>query len=85
MLKTLKADSRFDSAIQTPSAIEGLPVTTTAAWAALCAKHQRTGRLLSSFDSLLAATATIHGLTMVTRNHSDFPPELSLVNPWIHR
>jgi len=54
-------------------------------WAALYARHQRTGRLLSSFDSLLAATATIHGLTMVTRNHSDFPPELSLVNPWIHR
>jgi predicted nucleic acid-binding protein len=40
-------------------------------------------RLLSSFDSLLAATATIHGLIMVTRNQSDFPPELSSVNPWV--
>lgn len=53
-------------------------------WAELYARHQRAGRLLSSFDGLLAATATVHGLTMVTRNQSDFPPELSLVNPWVH-
>ena len=52
-------------------------------WAALYARHQRAGRLLSSFDSLLAATASLHGLTLVTRNESDFPAEVPVVNPWL--
>ncbi len=52
-------------------------------WAALYARHQRAGRLLSSFDSLLAATASLHGLTLVTRNEADFPPEIPLLNPWL--
>jgi len=33
-------------------------------------------------DTLLAATAEMHGLTMVTRNEGDFPGSLPLVNPW---
>ena len=51
-------------------------------WAAMYARHQQDGRLLSSFDSLLAATAAVHQLTVVTRNESDFPPETRLFNPW---
>jgi predicted nucleic acid-binding protein len=33
-------------------------------------------------DTILAATAEMHGLTMVTRNEKDFPARLSLINPW---
>ena len=34
-------------------------------------------------DALLAATALVHGLTMVTRNEADFAiPGLSVLNPW---
>ena len=34
-------------------------------------------------DSFIAATAHIHGLTIVTRNTKDFVPMIvSLVNPW---
>lgn len=33
-------------------------------------------------DTLLAATAELHGLTMVTRNEKDFPKSLPLINPW---
>ncbi|TLD69412.1 type II toxin-antitoxin system VapC family toxin [Phragmitibacter flavus] len=34
-------------------------------------------------DSLIAATAKIHGLTLATRNTADFKPTgISLVNPW---
>jgi predicted nucleic acid-binding protein len=51
-------------------------------WAVLYSRWQRSGRLLSSFDSLLAATASFHGLTVATRNRSDFPPDLPLINPW---
>jgi predicted nucleic acid-binding protein len=51
------------------------------AWGAFYAKHQRQGRLLS-FDSLLAATALAHGLTLATRNAVDFPADVSVINPW---
>lgn len=34
-------------------------------------------------DALIAATATTHGMTMVTRNVSDFAPTgVVLLNPW---
>ena len=54
-------------------------------WADVCARNQRAGRLLSSFDSLLAATAVHHRLTLVTRNVQDFPTEVSIVDPWSAR
>lgn len=56
------------------------PVART--WGAFYAKQQRQGQLLSSFDSLLAATALAHGLTLATRNTLDFPDEVPVVNPW---
>ena len=61
-----------------------LPVDEAVArvWGAFYAKHQRQGRLLSSFDSLLAATALVHGLTLATRNAGDFPDDVSVINPW---
>ena len=41
------------------------------------------GRPLPAIDSLLAATALVHGLTLVTRNLRDFPhPELLVLDPW---
>jgi len=37
----------------------------------------------SSRDALIAATALVHGMTVVTRNVSDFAPTgVALVNPW---
>ena len=36
-------------------------------------------------DGLIAATALVHGMTVVTRNVADFEPTGVLVlNPWIH-
>lgn len=36
-------------------------------------------------DALIAATAQVYGLTLVTRNESDFAPMGgSLINPWTH-
>ena len=41
------------------------------------------GRSLSVIDSLLAATALCHQLTLVTRNTCDFDfPGLTVINPW---
>lgn len=42
------------------------------------------GRTRSVADGLIAATAQVHGLTLVTRNTRDFEDlNLPLVNPWL--
>jgi len=39
---------------------------------------------LSDRDALIAATAMVHGMSVVTRNVSDFEPTgVAVVNPWI--
>ena len=51
-------------------------------WGLLRAQAQQKGRPLSVVHALLAATALQHGLTLVSRNVSDFPVvELALPNP----
>ena len=41
------------------------------------------GRTLSPYDALIAATARVHQLTLVTRNVSDFTDTgVSVFNPW---
>jgi toxin FitB len=47
-------------------------VDTGLKWAELLARLRTTGKAMPIKDSLIAATATVHGLTVVTRNHADF-------------
>lgn len=43
----------------------------------------RAARLVPAIDSLIAATALHHGLSLVTRNTCDFSyEELKVINPW---
>jgi predicted nucleic acid-binding protein len=68
---------RFESRI--------LPVTTEVAdeWGRVIARCEAGGRPLAAMDGLIAATAAVHGLTLVTRNTSDFETALkALLNPW---
>lgn len=52
---------------------------------ALLAGEFRAVHGLSPNDSLIAATAQIHGLTLATRNTADFTATgIPLVNPWEH-
>lgn len=52
-------------------------------WGLLAAKAERPVPVI---DSLLAATALTHGLTLVTRNLRDFSyPGLAVVDPWAAR
>ena len=41
-------------------------------WAAMTAALEKKGRILPSMDSLIAATALKHDLTIITRNTRDF-------------
>jgi len=41
-------------------------------WAQLLATLRASGRAMPIKDSLIAATALVHGLTVATRNHADF-------------
>ena len=62
-----------------------LPLTGPIAerWGVLEAERQLRGRPLSSTDGQIAATALEHGLTLATRNVSDFEGlGLTVVNPW---
>ena len=62
-----------------------LPVDESAAlrWAEIAARAEQVGRPGSLADGLIAATALDRGLTLVTRNVSDFEPfGVSILNPW---
>ena len=49
----------------------------------LAPHSEEAGRPLTAMDGLIAATATVHDLTLVTRNVSDFEATLKVIlNPW---
>ncbi len=62
-----------------------LPVDLEAAhmWGELTATAQKSGRVVSAGDGLIAATARRHGLHVMTRNIADFEPTgAMIINPW---
>jgi predicted nucleic acid-binding protein len=62
-----------------------LPVDATVAlaWGRLQGEAERAGMKLPVIDSLLAATAACHHLTLATRNVADFARcDVPLFNPW---
>ena len=62
-----------------------LPIDLTIAdrWGQLMANAKSRGRSPSVVDGLLAATAWVHNLQIVTRNEKDFSDlEVRLFNPW---
>lgn len=57
--------------------------TVAACWGELRAKAARAGHPRPPIDALIAATAKVDGLTLVTRNVSDMEyMDVPLVNPW---
>jgi predicted nucleic acid-binding protein len=47
------------------------------------ARSESLGRPIEPRDAFIAATAEVHGLTLVTRNASDFEPTVkAIVTPW---
>jgi toxin FitB len=53
-------------------------------WAELLARLRSAGKAMPIKDSLIAATAIVHGLTVVTRNRSDFANAgVPIVDPFV--
>jgi len=63
--------------------ILGLDTEAMKTWGKLYAKHEARGFNLDVMDSLLAALAIVHNLTLATRNTSDFPSDVPTTNPWV--
>lgn len=63
--------------------ILGLDTVTLKCWGKLYVKHEAKGFNMDVMDSLIAATALTHQLTVVTRNTADFPGEVKTINPWV--
>ena len=54
------------------------------AWGDLSASARQAGRPLPVIDGLLLATASVHGLTLITRNEGDCRDRgVPIYNPWM--
>jgi predicted nucleic acid-binding protein len=60
----------------------GLDAITLKAWGKLYAKNEAEGFNMDVMDSLIAATAQVNQLVVVTRNTADFPANVKTLNPW---
>lgn len=60
----------------------GIDTATMKSWGKLYAKHEAKGFNMDVMDSLIAATAQVHQLIVVTRNTKDFPSDIKTINPW---
>jgi predicted nucleic acid-binding protein len=72
--------SRFDGRIFP------VDVAIADAWGVIQARSRRMGRSIDVMDALIAATAEVYGMTVVTRDTADLAAlGIPLLNPWIGR
>lgn len=79
----LQAWAEFDLTARFEGRILDLDRETAFAWGRLIGESERQGVKLPVMDSLIAATATVHGLVVVTRNVQDLERcRARVFNPW---
>ena len=63
--------------------ILGVDLETSHIWGELSAEAQKSGKIVPASDGLIAATARVHGLHVMTRNTEHFRVAgVLLINPW---
>jgi predicted nucleic acid-binding protein len=66
--------------------IVGIDVSIAVAWGDIQARARQKGRPVDTMDGLIAATAAVHDMTIVTRNTKHFEAVgVPLLNPWNDR
>jgi predicted nucleic acid-binding protein len=74
---------RDDLALRFEGRVLSVEVGIADAWGRIVARREAQGRHIHAMDALLAATAEVHELTLVTRNVSDFESVVkSVLDPW---
>jgi predicted nucleic acid-binding protein len=54
------------------------------AYAEIFAARRRAGRTVATIDTMIAASAQVHGASVVTRNVSDFEGSgITIIDPWV--
>ncbi|TMJ02913.1 MAG: type II toxin-antitoxin system VapC family toxin [Alphaproteobacteria bacterium] len=72
--------ARFDGRII------GIDIPIADTWGQIQARARQKGRTLGPMDGLIAATAAVHGMTVVTRNTPHFEAVgVPLLDPWTGR
>ena len=84
-LKRLRLQAWRDAIVErTGRRLLPIDLAVVAAWGEVRARAQAEHRTLPVLDAFLAATAEVHGLTLVTRNTKDFEVWGGAVfNPWL--
>lgn len=83
--RRLRLENWLDSDLKLRFAGRWLPVDEEVAerWGLVTAQAAARGAVLPTTDGLIAATALVHGMTVVTRNATDMAAAGALVlNPW---
>jgi predicted nucleic acid-binding protein len=81
--KKLDSWLREDLPLRFESRVLAVTAEVADEWGRVVARCEAGGRQLAAMDGLIASTAIVHGLTLVTRNTADFETALkSLLNPW---
>lgn len=65
------------------SRIYGIDIAVAENWGIIQGKAEKAGNAMASLDSLIAALAYTHNLTLVTRNERDFKAgNIEILNPF---
>jgi predicted nucleic acid-binding protein len=74
---------RHDLALRFEGRILPIDPAVADSFGKITARRDDLGRPIGTMDAFLAATAEVHGLTLVTRDTADFEPSATpIVNPW---